>query len=489
MSFPDWVEQHKKTGCEIKCIGAKYYLYERKSQWDPIRKKAKKKTGEYLGTITPTGFIPKKLAKPDNFSFSSKEYGSTAYLTNISADIHEILVQEFPDRIGEMIYALAILRVKGEDSFKRMEIQYQSSFLSNSLPGLSMSGSSITSLLETVGRRRDSIVTTMNRLSSSIKNIIIDGSRLTSWSNGITQTGIGHNSSGSWDPQVNIMYVFERAQLPQPVFYRCVRGNIPDVSAMKLTMESMGLNYNYTVVADTGFASAENFKLMDEWGMEYIVPLKRNTTEVTAKELRLRDNYRIAFSYNNRSVIAYEAEKQGYRVLVFRDESMRSKEMSDFITRMEKKNLSIQESKRKAKGSEIDIGKEVIDHDPYFGTIIIRTNMRDNPKEIYEIYKMRVSIEQCFDTLKNTLNQDSSYMHSDESFEAWCFINHIALTIAYRILNTLKAKGLTKRFSLKDIITYLSKIHKIKFGQDWKIAEYTKKTSAICELLGFDISS
>jgi transposase len=70
-------------------------------------------------------------------------------------------------------------------------------------------------------------------------------------------------------------------------------------------------------------------------------------------------------------VIAYEVEKQGYRVLVFRDESMRSKEMSDFINRLEKKNSSIQESKRKAKRHLIDIGKEAIEHDPYFGTTII----------------------------------------------------------------------------------------------------------------------
>jgi hypothetical protein len=46
---------------------------------------------------------------------------------------------------------------------------------------LEMSGASITSLLENVGRQRDKIVTTINRLSSSVKNIIVDGSRLTSW--------------------------------------------------------------------------------------------------------------------------------------------------------------------------------------------------------------------------------------------------------------------------------------------------------------------
>jgi transposase len=66
-------------------------------------------------------------------------------------------------------------------------------------------------------------------------------------------------------------------------------------------------------------------------------------------------------------VIAYEPEKVGYRTVVFRDESMRSKEMSDFVKRLEKKNLAIRESKRKEKAPEFDIGEEAIKNDPYLG--------------------------------------------------------------------------------------------------------------------------
>jgi hypothetical protein len=487
MVFPDWVEKHKKQGCEIKRIGDRYYLYERKSQWDPVKKKAKKKTGEYLGTITPSGFIPKRTTLPANDAISVKEYGATAYLSCISSDILKALKEEFPNGLGEMIYVLAILRARGEESFKRMEIQYQTSYLSDIIPGLAMSGASITSVLENVGRKRAEIVATMKKLSSSKTNIIIDGTRLTSWSEGMTLPDVGYSSTGKWDPQVNIMYVFERATLPQPVFYRCVRGNIPDVSAMKLTMEAMESDCIFTVIADAGFASDENFLMLQGTGIKYIVPLKRNTSEIHAPDLNVRDNYRHAFTYAGRSIIAYEPSNSEYRIIVFRDEYMRSKEMSDFIQNLEKKNLAIRESKRKKIVSEINIGEEAIKKDPYFGTIIIRTNLEDIPQEIYETYKMRVAIEQCFDTLKNTLAQDHSYMQSNESFEAWCFINHIALTLTYRVLNTLKEKNLTARFSFKDIMTYLSKVEKVKIGQEWKIAEFTKKTSSICGLLGFSL--
>jgi transposase len=489
VAYPEWVEAQKRQGCEIKQIGGKYYLYERKSQWDAEKKKAKKKTGEYLGVITPEGFKPKKAMFPRNYTCSVKEFGASAYLGSLSGDIQEILCREFPEnRVGETIYTLAMLRVMGEASFKRMEINYETSFLSESIPGLQTSGSSITGLLEHVGRKRGNIVASMNAMSESVKNIIVDGSAITSWSRLMTMPEPGHNGHGDWDPQVNAMYVFERAALPQPVFYRCVGGNITDVSAMKLTMESMERECDFTLVADAGFASETNFALMEENGLKYIVPLKRNTREVTKEELGARSKFKTAFTYNKRSVLAHEPEKNGYRVIVFRDESMRAKEMSDFIGRLEKKNACIGERRRKKGDAEADIGKETTENDPYFGIIVIRTNMTDNAKEIYETYKLRVIIEQCFDTLKNTLAQDHSYMHSDTAFEAWCFINHIALTLAYRVLNSLKEKNLTNRYSLKDIMVYLSKIQKIKIGDTWKTAEFTKKTRIVCEKLGLVIT-
>jgi len=73
------------------------------------------------------------------------------------------------------------------------------------------------------------------------------------------------------------MYVFERAALPAPVFYRCIFGNIPDVSAMELTMQSMHREGSFTVVGDTGFASEANFKMLEATDLQYVIPLKRRS--------------------------------------------------------------------------------------------------------------------------------------------------------------------------------------------------------------------
>ncbi|MFZ2412373.1 MAG: transposase, partial [Candidatus Methanoperedens sp.] len=48
---------------------------------------------------------------------------------------------------------------------------------------------------------------------------------------------------------------------------------------------------------------------------------------------------------------------------------------------------------------------------------------------IFELLKSRVEIEVTFDTFKNVLNADRSYMRDDSAMEGWMFVNFIALLL------------------------------------------------------------
>ena len=113
MAYPDWVETFRRPGTNITCIRGKYYLYEVTSKWDPEKKRARKKTGKYLGRITEEeGLIPpkekEKTAEHENISV--REYGASSFLCEIGADILEELKYRFPEE-GERIFTLAVLRV------------------------------------------------------------------------------------------------------------------------------------------------------------------------------------------------------------------------------------------------------------------------------------------------------------------------------------------------------------------------------------------
>ena len=60
------------------------------------------------------------------------------------------------------------------------------------------------------------------------------------------------------------------------------------------------------------------------------------------------------------------------------------------------------------------------------------TNLKDDktPQQVYQHYKSRADIEILFDTFKNILFADTTYMRSNEAMEGWLFINHLAFFFA-----------------------------------------------------------
>jgi transposase len=122
---------------------------------------------------------------------------------------------------------------------------------------------------------------------------------------------------------------------------------------------------SFTVVGDMGFASAANFGMLEGLGMSYVIPLKRNTSEVCASEVSKRVNFGCVFTCNECPVLAYEPVKMGYRVLVFRDKDLRSRERSDFIVRLEKQN----QVALKRGEVVVDVGRAAFEVDAFLGLL------------------------------------------------------------------------------------------------------------------------
>jgi hypothetical protein len=97
-ALPDWAVQHKRPGTEIRLISGKYYLYEVSSQWDAALIRPKKKTGAYLGRITPQGSKPKRTEQPDvdDSQISVCHFGAVHYFGQRSGAILQELENSFP---------------------------------------------------------------------------------------------------------------------------------------------------------------------------------------------------------------------------------------------------------------------------------------------------------------------------------------------------------------------------------------------------------
>ncbi len=93
-----------------------------------------------------------------------------------------------------------------------------------------------------------------------------------------------------------------------------------------------------------------------------------------------------------------------------------------------------------------------------------------------------------FDTFKNILSADRIYLRSDYSFEAWMFINYLSLLYYYKIYRLLIDKGLLSKYSVLDVLLYLSKYRKVKVSIQWLDLEIPKQTGELIKILDLHIT-
>lgn len=462
---PEWVEKFRSKGKEIKCVRGKYYLYERTTVWDKEKKMPKKISGAYLGRITEDGLIgPQKKLSPIVAAedVANKEFGASDYLSKVGSDIADNLRKHFPS-LWQEIFTMAVLRTVDPQPFKRLEDAYQYSYLSVLYPKINLSKQRISTLLQSIGNNRQSIIRFMKDYISSADHIIFDGTRITTYSHEMNLAQKGYNNNHQYDPQVNLLYAFSYSPTVAPVYYRVVPGNICDVTAFRGCIEESSL-LKAVVIADKGFGSAANFELLEQAGLEYIVPLRRSCKEFDTEKIRsgYADGFEDCFMFRNRPIWYFSSEN----CTTYIDGELRLKEETDYLRRIEEK--------KDGYTKEGFLEKRL-----KFGSIILRSNLNLDPKELYETYKKRAAIEQSFDILKNLLQQDTSYMQSAVSFEAWSFINHISLMLAYRLFEVLREKDLLKTFSISDALTLLSYVRKINLNNNWVTSEICKKSRVL----------
>ncbi len=478
-TYPDWVECHRQHGREIKRFSDRFYLYEYKTVWNKESHKPQKCSGSCLGRITEQGLIastPRNRMPVPCCPVQVLEYGASTFLTQMSQDIRTLLEQHFPQHWQDL-YVMALLRTITPQPFKRIKDHYERSWLSIGYSDVLAGRNAITRLLINVGGMREQMVRFMRSLFGEGRYLLFDGTTITTFSKGIEGAAVGYSSTQSWDPQMNLMYVFRCGNDPAPVFFRTSSGDVRDVALFRQVVMETELK-TMVVVADKGFASEENFSFLTKEGMHYIVPLKRSSTKYdrTAFTLPGKTGFPQCFLFNDRPIWCRNEAKDGYRVITYIDGDLRLHEEKDFLRRM----LNKQDG--------YDHG-QLVSREPLFGSFVLQTDLTESMEEIYRLYKQRGEIEQSFDHLKNNLEQDNSYMQTREGFETWCFLNHLSMLLVYRIYNILKKAGLIETYSTRDILDLFSGIKKVRIAGEWVNSIVTKKTLKLAGELGFNVET
>ena len=157
-------------------------------------------------------------------------------------------------------------------------------------------------------------------------------------------------------------------------------------------------------------------------------------------------------------------------MFTFRNDFLRAEEEKDYL-------------KRHAGGSE-SVFRKIRDR---MGTISVMTDLKISGEIVYGMLKSRTDIERSYDTFKDTIHADMTYMRGDLQLQGWMFVNFIALMMHYRIYGMLKKMDLLSRYSPGDVIRHLDRIYMLRLGDQWKLPEIPGKSRIIIEKLEIPI--
>ena len=508
---PDFVLNYKKPkNTEIKYINGYWYLYERSSYYDSQKKTMHKKSGKILGKITESGFIKAK-EKVDHSVFETidvLELGISGYLYKRNQNLIEKLKSHFPD-IWQELFVMSVMRTVEGPRFKRIDDEYETSCLSVLFPNLRLSRVDISSLLKTIGKRRQAIMDFMKDYNAKLSPyVVFDGHRIVSDSKTLDTAQMGYDSKQRFKDQVNLVYAFSvSGQRCFPYYYKQFSGDVPDISAFSSLIDESGLDKkDLTILADKGFGSEDNFTLINDSGFKYIIPIKRTDCDSKDNIPANIDEYDEGFKYNGRAVLHKQIQKEGYFLHVFLDTSLLANELGDFTERLNKSNKTKEmakekeeeriksNKKRRLTDEQLSLMvpvsfKDAILKKTGLGTLTIRSNSTLNGVQIYNLYKRREAIEDFFRSYDCSLDFSSSYMRDSYKEEAWLFLNHLSALMAFDILDEIYIKGKTSEISLKDFISMLERIHVDRVKDKWYLAKITKKREAFANMFDFNISA
>jgi hypothetical protein len=198
--------------------------------------------------------------------------------------------------------------------------------------------------------------------------------------------------------------------------------------------------------------------------MKYIQPLRRNS-----RIIDYSINMDGSFTYRGRGIRYGTVKYSNYSLYIYEDARLRGEEISNSIV-------------ARAVNPEIKV------HEERLGKISLISNIGKAPDEIYLIYKEREDIEQCFDAMKNGMENDKTYLGDNDAIRGYFFVSFIALYIHYRLLEILRINDLIGKYSVNELLFELSKVYAVEYS-DNKIEfnEIPKRVESLLKKINMDI--
>ena len=206
---------------------------------------------------------------------------------------------------------------------------------------------------------------------------------------------------------------------------------------------------------------------LDEKNLGYVLGAKRYST--LYREPVQLDRF---FIYQDRLIKCGSASVDKRWIYRFEDTEMRVEEEKNLHQRVLEGQMTMEELAEKL---------------PKSGHVLILSSMNAEPEKIYNLYKRRDAVEKMFDSYKNVLNADRTFLRDDASIFGHVFIAFLSLYAYCRIENLIRKAGLLDRLCPADVLLEFSKVYKVDTGDRMMFSDIPKGVAELDRKLGTNI--
>jgi len=452
-------ELKKKYGIylELKKINGHFYIYHATSEWDAEKKKTRKIT-EYIGKITIDGQFRKK-GQRNRLKQSYREifeYGNVALAHSLIKDVETILLEITP--YAQDIIAMAILKAIDSKPLRLLSSQWSKMYLSREME-VNLSPNSTSAIIRHIGTNISDWYNLFSKFIQTNEIVLYDLTAIFTYSENIKLAEKGYNAHHKFLDQFGVIMAFSKSET-MPIGIEVFHGSIKDIKTIRDFVKRLPAR-NFGFIFDRGFSSYKLLKDLRDESISYIVPLNKNSKYMDIENTPW-DNH---FLYRKRPIRSAKLDNPHGTLFCFEDPRLKGEQESALLKKVIEGCLSLENyeiMKKKA------------------GIIGIISNLNEKSAiEIFELYKGREEVELAFDSMKNELDADKTYLQTDEGVRGFFFVIFLALRIYFGVLKRLREMKVNQKISVDEVFFELSKIQKIveKGGRNYfakapKRAEY-----------------
>ena len=472
MEMPDWVRRFKTKGVAIERRGQNYYATRVTSVWDPQVKRARKKTLAYLGRVTPQGLVPPRPKLPLRYG-GALDAGNILFIDRFLEPLQAALVESFPQDWQSLLSA-ATLKLCYLEPFSRLQLRYETSLAKRRWPEAHMGDDALSKLVARVGSQWAAQREVFQALAQDEKHMAIDLSHVFSESQNIPWLEYGHNGDDVWRPQLQMLLCWG-ATTHRPGYLQLLSGATHSAQTLAHLIREIPLQ-EVIAVMDKGFWSPDNVKAFEEAKVHYAMALRRDLPIV---HLTAPSRYRKHFLYREHAQWWRAEDWEGRTLYHYLDKRMADEEESACLRRIKAAETPELRKKEWVSYRNSQHG---------LGTLSILTDTGLDAEGVYALYKERREVEYAFDALQNDLRGDVTWMRSREGMMGFFFIAFLALHLYSQVLDHLKCKKMTTTYSVRDVLTYVTKVMVVEVdGKDVPLP-VTKQTQTVIDKLEVPIT-